>query len=183
MRKTTTIASSVALATLLIIGVGALSACRDVAQFSSHGDRFQGKVVNGRFLRTGVAENTAACLTLDTDRLQDTPGTLTTSDGRFNATPLRPIPQIWHDPLSTLDFGDGRVQNLLYAATPLAGDAGPEEAQDVFVVVSLMQQDHHVEVRILRGAPPADAGAAPAGVASAVFAVFHLEREKGPCEF
>ena len=84
---------------------------------------------------------------------------------------------------ATAAFGDGRVQNLVYAATPLIGDSGPEEAQDVFVVISLMQQDRHVEVRLLRGAPQADAGATPPGVASAVFAVFHLERERGPCEF
>ncbi len=177
MKKTRTLFASSALLAL------ALVACRDVSQFSSRGGSYQGAVVNGSFVRTGVAEDTAACLTLDPDHLQDTPGTLTTSDGRFKATPLRPIPQIWHDPLSTLDFGDGRVQNLVYAATPIVGDASPEEAQDVFVVLSLMQQDRHVEVRLLRGAPQADAGAIPAGVASPLFAVFHLERERRPCAF
>lgn len=164
---------------VITVGVG----CRDVSSFSSHGDRFRGAVVNGSFLRSGVAENTTACVTLDTDHLQDSPGTITTSDGRFQATALRPIPQIWHDPLSTLDFGDGRVQNLVYAATPLRGDSGPEEVQDIMVVISLMQQDRHVEVRLLRGAPPVDAGTTPPGVASAVFAVFHLERERGSCAF
>lgn len=179
MLKKTTTSSLLAIAA----SVGALAACRDVSNFTSHGDRFQGAVTGGNFVRSGVAENTQACLTLDTDHLQDAPGTITTSDGRFNATSLRPIPQIWHDPLSTLAFGDGRVQNLVYAATPSIGDGGPEEAQDVFVVVSLMQQDRHVEVRLLRGAPQADAGAVPAGVASTLFAVFHLERERGPCAF
>lgn len=162
-------------------GVG-LFACRDLSKFSSRGDRYQGTITNGSFVRTGVSEDTKLCLTLDTDHLQDAPGALTTSDGRFRAAPLRPIPQIWHDPLSTLDFGDGRVQNLVYAVTPLVGDGGVEEAQDVFVVLSLMQSKH-IEARLLRGAPQIDAGAPPPGVASAVFAVFHLEREEGPCAF
>ena len=187
MLKTTTTSSATQAAQVAFLGLLGLAAvvgaCRDVSQFKSHGDRYQGTVTGGNFVRSGIAENTQACLTIDTDHLQDAPGAITTSDGRFNATPLRPIPQIWHDPLSTLAFGDGRVQNLVYAATPLIGDGGPEEAQDVFVVLSLMQQDRHVEVRLLRGAPQADAGAVPAGVASTVFAVFHLERERGPCAF
>jgi hypothetical protein len=177
------IATSSGVALAALFAFSPLGACRDVSHFSSHGDRFQGEVVAGSFVRSGVAENTQACVTIDTDHLQDAPGTLTTSDGRFKSTPLRPIPQLWHDPLSTLAFGDGRVQNLVYAATPLIGDAGPEEAQDIFVVISLMQQDRHIEVRLLRGAPQTDAGATPPGVASTVFAVFHLERERGPCSF
>jgi hypothetical protein len=156
--------------------------CRDAARFSSNGDRFQGGVVKGSFVRSGVGEETRMCLTLDTDHLQDAPGVITTSDGRFTAVPLRPIPQIWHDPLSTLNFGDGRVQNLVYAASPLPGDAGDSEAQDVMVIVSLMQSDH-VEVRLLRGAPQSDAGSPPAGTSQALFAVFNLDRRPGPCAF
>ena len=122
------------------------------------------------------------CLSLDIDHLQDAPGSITTSDGRFKSTVLRPIPQIWHDPLSTLSFGDGRVQNLVYAAGPLVQDSGPEEVQDILVVISIMQTDQ-LEVRLLRGAPQADAGSPPAGVAPAIFGVFTLERRTGPCAF
>ncbi len=139
-------------------------------------------MVKGSFVRSGLGEDVRMCLTLDTDHLQDVPGTITTSDGRFHATALRPIPQIWHDPLSTLSFGDGRVQNLVYAASPIPGDAGPEEAQDVLIVISLMQTDH-VEVRLLRGAPQSDAGLPPPGTASALFGVFNLDRQSGPCAF
>lgn len=156
--------------------------CRDTSRFSSRGDRFQGEVVKGSFVRSGIAEDVKMCLTLDTDHLQDAPGTITTSDGRFQGAALRPIPQIWHDPLSTLSFGDGRVQNLVYAASPLPGDAGAEEAQDVVVVVSLMQTDL-IEVRLLRGAPQTDAGLPPPGTASALFGVFNLDRQPGPCAF
>ena len=102
--------------------------------------------------------------------LQDAPGTISTSDGRLKGVPLRPIPQIWHDPLSTLSFGDGRTQNLVYAAAP-------SDAQDLMVVVSLMQSDN-IEVRLVRGAPEADGGAG-----SSVFGVFNLEKQNGPCGF
>lgn len=169
--------TSIVLASALV-GV----ACRDVSRFSSKGDRFEGSIVKGSFVRSGVAEGVRMCLTLDTEHLQDLPGTFTTSDGRFHATALRPIPQIWHDPLSTLSFGDGRVQNLVYAASPIVGDAGEAEAQDVLVIVSLMQSDS-VEVRLVRGAPPTDAGAQPAGVAGALFGVFNLDRQAGTCAF
>ncbi len=159
-------------------------ACRDVSRFSSKGDRFEGSVVKGSFVRSGVAEDVRMCLTLDTDHLQDAPGTFTTSDGRFRGTALRPIPQIWHDPLSTLSFGDGRVQNLVYAArpSPSPGDADVADAQDVLVIVSLMQSDH-VEVRLVRGAPHTDAGAPPPGVGGALFGVFNLDRQPGPCAY
>lgn len=164
----------------LVLTTVSLAACRDVTRFSSKGDHFEGSVVKGSFVRSGVIEDSRMCLTLDTDHLQDAPGSLTTSDGRFRAAPLRPIPQIWHDPLSTLAFGDGRVQNLLYAASPSSVDAEASEAQDVMVIVSLMQTDH-IEVRLLRGAPQTDAGPPPPGVGRALFGVFTLDRAGGPC--
>jgi hypothetical protein len=155
---------------LLALLLLATCACRDNSRFSSRGDRFQGPVVKGNFVRAGFAEDVSMCLTLDTDHLQDTPGTISTSDGRLKAAPLRPIPQIWHDPLSTLSFGDGRTQNLVYAALP-------SDAQDLMVVVSLMQSDN-IEVRLVRSAPEADGGSG-----NAVFGVFNLEKQNGPCGF
>jgi hypothetical protein len=149
------------------------SACRDTARFSSRGDGFEGPVVKGSFVRSGFAEDVRMCLMLDTDHLQDTPGTITSTDGRFQHTPLRPIPQIWHDPLSTLTFGDARERNLLYMATPSDGGA-----EDVMVVLSLMQSGT-IEARLLRGAPQADAAASQA---PPVFAVFTLDRRpERPC--
>lgn len=154
----------------LLLCTLALGACRDNARFSSQGGRFEGPIAKGSFVRAGIPEGVSMCLTLDTDHLQDTPGTVSTSDGRFRGAPLRPIPQIWHDPLSTLSFGDGRIQNLVYAAAP-------DDAQDVMVVVSLMQSDA-IEVRLLRGAPGGDGGTTPA-----LFGVFTLEKQDGPCTF
>ena len=171
------------LATLVVLSsvvAPTLAGCRDVSGFNTGpNNRFEGAVVGADFVRAGVDAGTTLCLTLDTDGLQDTPGMLSTSDGRFAHTPMRPIPQIWHDPLSTLSFGDGRFQNLIYvvgAATPFPDGAGT----DVFAVVSLMQTGG-VEVRLLRGAPALPDGSPVA--ASPVFAVFSLARKDGPCAY
>ena len=148
-----------------------LTACRDVHGFSTGtGHHYEGAVVAGNFVRAGVADATRLCLTLDTDHLQDTPGSLSTSDGAFAATPLRPIPQIWHDPLSTLQFGDGRAKNLVYMLRP-AGDAGA----DVTAILSLMDSGN-VEVRLLRGAPSGSSD-------DPIFAVFALDKRDGACPF
>jgi hypothetical protein len=165
---------------LAVVGIFAVLpclACRDLSGFSTtNGDSYEGKVVSAPFVLSGLQAGTKLCLTLDTDHLQDTPGAISTNDGMFAKTPLRPIPQIWHDPLSTLSFGEGRLKNLIYVATPMGGE-------DVFVVVSLMQSGN-IEVRLLRGAPglPADAGA-PTGGAANLFALFDLPRQEGPCSF
>jgi hypothetical protein len=169
----------------LIAVAPAILGCRDVARFSSKaGDHFEGDVVKGSFVRAGLREDAKMCLVLDAGHLQDAPGTFSTSDGRFKDALLRPIPQVWHDPLSTMTFGSGRSQNLVYVATPSpSADAAPNEAQDVMVFVSLMDQGG-LEVRVVRGAPGADAGATPVPAsASPMFGVFTLDRRDGACSF
>ncbi|MBL8610331.1 MAG: hypothetical protein JNL38_23545 [Myxococcales bacterium] len=157
----------------LAVSLAALGAvqCKSVREYSTGSqERYEGGVVKGNFVRSGVGEDAKLCLTLDADRLSDAPGSVSSSDGRFKATPLRPVPQFFHDPISTLSFGEGRTRNIVYAAQ--AGDG-----QDVLAVLSLMESGD-VEVRLLRGAPGADAGPPP------VFAVFLLKREKGAaCSF
>jgi hypothetical protein len=160
---------------LVLAALAGTVGCSDVTRFSNSGDHYQGSVIAGDFVRSGWDPSASLCLVLDANHLQDAPGTITSSDGRFESTPLRPIPQIWHDPLSTLAFGEGRVQNLVYIATPLV-DA--DALGDVVAVVSLMQSNG-VEVRLFRGAPAIDAG--PGG--SNLFGVFSLTRESGPCSF
>ena len=158
----------------------AVAGCRDLSGFSTtDGESYQGVVVGAGFVLAGMAANTKLCLTIDADHLQDTPGAISTSDGTFSKTPLRPIPQIWHDPLSTLSFGEGRVKNLVYVSTWSA-------RSDVFVVVPLMQSGD-IEVRLLRSAPNLVTGS-PDGGGSAppqdnLFAVFSLQRHEGACSF
>ncbi len=158
---------------LALAAAVALSACKDVTSFNTNDDHYEGAVVASDFVRAGVDPGTRLCLTLNTDRLEQSPGVITSSDHRFNATPLRPIPQAFHDPISTLSFGDGRTRNLLYVASEADGD--------VTVVVSLMQGSD-VEVRMLRGAPPLRGDGIDAGPAvQNVFGVFELTRTKGAC--
>lgn len=160
-----------------ILAVLSALGCRDVTRFSSGNGHYEGAVVAGTFVRAGLADEVRLCLTLDADHLQDAPGFLSSSDGRFHATPLRPIPQVWHDSLATMSFGEGRVQNLMYAATPATGSE-----PDVLVLLSLMQSGA-VEARLVRGAPGATASSGPdAGdPPSNLFAVFSLDRAAGAC--
>jgi|SRR5580704_830036 hypothetical protein len=154
-------------------------ACQDLSGFSTGGGSYEGAVVPGGFVRSGVTENVRACLTLDANHFQDAPGAISTDDGLFHAVSLRPIPQIWYDPLSTFTFGEGRLKNLLYVATASTPfDDG--KSDDVFVVVSLMHSGQ-VEVRLLRGAPslPQDGAA----TSTNLFAIFTLSRQKGPCSY
>jgi len=153
-----------------LVAVLMLASCKDVSSFNTNDDHYEGAVVSSPFVRAGVDEGTRLCLTLDTDHLEDVPGAVTTSDHRFMATPLRPIPQAFHDPISTLDFGEGRTRNLMYVASEASGD--------VMVVVSLMQGGN-VEARLIRGAPNGSiaAGSTPQNV----FGVFELTRTKGAC--
>ncbi|MEO8798122.1 MAG: hypothetical protein ABI551_09575 [Polyangiaceae bacterium] len=171
MRSLIPFSAASAIAALALLAVG----CRDTAGFSSGSGHYEGAIVSGSFVRAGIADQTRACVTLDADHFQDAPGALWTDDGRFHATPLRPIPQIWHDPLSTLSFGEGRTKNLIYVVSP-SGDGGPSNA-DAFAVVSLMQTGT-IEVRLMRGAPSPDGGDA-----DDLFGVFDLESKPGPCPF
>jgi hypothetical protein len=169
------VSARVAVALLLLAG------CRDLSSFTTGSDTsFVGPVQQGDFVRAGIDPTTSACLTIDTDHLQDAPGHFSTSDGTFAMVPMRPIPQVWQDPLSTLSFGEGRLKNLIYVAT--ASKPFPDgNGNDVLLVVSLMQSGD-VEARMIRGAPgvAADGGTPPAGN---VFGVFNLTRQKMPCSY
>ena len=170
--------------TALCLGLAAipLVGCRDLSSFTTGSGSYEGPVVPASFVLTGLDAGTSLCLTLDTNHLQDNPGSVWTSDGLFTAVPLRPIPQIWQDPLSTLTFGEGRLKNLVYIAT--ATTPFPDgNGNDVLFVLSLMQSGD-VEVRMIRGAP----GLVPEGGTAAtsggnLFAVFDLTRQPGACGF
>jgi hypothetical protein len=163
-----TIRSLRAAGVVTLAALGLATGCQDLSSFStSREQQYVGCVVPADFVLAGVSSTTELCMTLDANELQTAPGTVTSSDGLFQATAMRPIPQLWNDPLSTLNFGQGRTKNLLYMATP-ASEAGA--AGDVTVVVSLMEGGN-VEARLVRGAPPGNH----------VFAVFPLTLQRGGC--
>lgn len=159
-------------ASFTVVGAAAActAGCHDVDRWSTGGGRFEGAVVSAEFVRSGVAAGTKLCLTFDSARLGDAPGTLSTSDGRFRRVTLAPVSALTHDPLSTLSFGSGRAKNFIFSARG-GSDAGSEDA---FVVVSLMESGD-AEVRLMR--PPST------DQPSGVFGVFPLERAQGPCSF
>lgn len=169
-------------------GLGALAfvfatplACHDISDFSTtSGGVYEGVITGADFVRAGLGASVRMCMTIDTSQLQTAPGSISTDDGLFEGTPLRPIPQYWQDPLSTFNFGEGRVENALYVASGNGNDAGL--AGDVFVVVSFMIAGT-IEVRLLRGAPSiASTGGSASGPPN-LFGVFSLSRNPGQCPF
>lgn len=160
----------------LALGAFAAAAlgCADTARFSNEpGESWCGTVASASFVRAGIPEGTKLRLVLDADRLQTAPGQLWTgaftNGEKFTAARLEVIPQLLHDPLSTLSFGEGRVKNALAVA-----ELG---ATQVFVVLSLLQSGE-VEVRILRGAGTSTSTPIQP---PQLFGVFRLAREKGDC--
>lgn len=146
----------------------ALAACNDVTSYSNNGDHWEGQIVQGAYLRSGLGADVTMFLEFDGSHFQDAPGAITTNDGHFHQSALRPIPQAWHDTISLMEFGDGRVKTMIYAVTP----SFPNEA-DALAVVSLMK-DSTIEVRLLRSAP---GGTMPGD--NPLFGVFRLDRKPG----
>jgi hypothetical protein len=165
------LSSSLALVAAVAMG------CKDVDEFTTKsGESYCGNVVEGPFVRSGFGPATQMRLRFDAEKQGTSPGTLSTSDGLFTDAPLRAIPQVFHDPLSTLQFGEGRRKNLVYVVDPTERSRGGA----VTSVVSLMEGGG-AEVRLLRGAR-ADAEASdPSSVQ--LFGVFPMSRQPGLCGF
>jgi len=148
-----------------------LASCKDVASYSTGPDEsYCGSVIQGPFVRKGLGPAVQMRLKFNAEALDSTPGILTTSDGLLIDAALRPIPQLFNDPLSTLQFGEGRRRNLIYVVSPAR--PGPP----LLVVLSLMESGG-AEVRLLRGDPASDGSTTDA----AIFGVFPLQRSKGVC--
>lgn len=148
----------------------ATESCQELSSYKNNGDHYEGLITQGTFVRTGFGEAVRMCLTLDTDKLQQEPGELRTSDGSFKTgAALRAVPQTFHDPVSTFNFGHGREKNYLYFTRISDGS-------DALAVLSLMKGGD-VEVRVMRGAP------GDGTAATQLFGVFPLKREPGACSF
>ena len=144
------------------------TSCKDVSDYSTAADEsYCGSVIQGPFVRTGLEPDVQMRLRFDGDALTTAPGVITTSDGLLHDDALGVVPQVFNDPLSTLQFGEGRRRNLLYTAIPHDG------TPSLLVVLSLMDSGD-VEVRLLRG-PAGDGGPAT------IFCIFPLQRRKGTC--
>jgi hypothetical protein len=154
-----------------------LAGCKDIDRFSTEpGQSYCGKIVSTCMVRRGFGESVCMRMTFDAHHVSDRPGTLSTSDGMFDKTAMRAIPQLSHDPLLTFTFGEGREKNFLFVADPARADGGPA----INVVVSLMHSGD-AEVRLIRGAAGGDE--LPCGLEGpALFGVFApLQRQEGAC--
>jgi hypothetical protein len=165
---------------LVLVAALLLAGCRDLSRYSTRpGEAYCGNVVAGGFIRTGIPASSSIRLTFDAELIDSSPGTISVSSGMFVDTPLLPIPQLVHDPLSTLSFGEGRDKNLVYVVDPADAAYGPS----VFVVLSLLR-DGDAEIRLLRGAPSLDGGPPPALDGEPLFGVFApLRKQSGSCGF
>lgn len=157
------------------------SGCRDIDRFDTgDGEAYCGSIVPAPFVFEGFPVNLRLRLTIDTDRLDSVPGVITTDDvagscapaPMFDQAELRVTPDVLHDTLSTLEFGQGRDLNVL--AWVRSGCEGP-----MLAVMSLMKNDD-VELRLLK--PPA-APASPDDDPPGGFALFQLQRQQGSCGF
>lgn len=169
-----------------VLGAG----CDDLGRFSTgEGEAYCGVVTLAGAFRTGLSPRVQMRLTLDASALDgsDSPGVLSTFEAAdetheeqrlIDNAPLRPIAALAHDPLSHLEFGDGRERNAIFAVSP----ADPE-AESMVAIVSL-QTDDAIEVRLLRPGAAEDAsGEAPPAERRAIFGMFRLTRQSNNCGF
>ncbi|WP_437958964.1 hypothetical protein WME76_04415 [Sorangium sp. So ce119] len=172
------------------IAAGGAAGCDDVSRFSTaEGESYCGAVTLGGAFRAGLSPRVQMRLSLDADALDgpEPPGALWTYEAPdaavperrlLDGAPLRPIGALAHDPLSRLEFGEGRERNAIYAVS-----ASDPEAESLLAILSL-RTDESVEVRLLRpGQAPLPSGEAPAAGQRQVFGNFRLTRRTGTCGF
>lgn len=162
--------------------------CSDWSRYSTkRGEAYCGSVTLASQFREGLSPRVQLRLTLDADALEvgEAAGRLTTHEELGDGSPprrlldhaeLRPIAPLAHDPLSRLEFGDGRERNAVYAVSP-----SDPEASALLAVVSL-KSDGQVEVRLLRPGDDPSASDVDPGRRS-IFGVFALTRQEGTCGF
>lgn len=171
-------------AALLLAAAAATLGCSTLDRFDTKdGEAYCGNLVTGTPFREGFPDNDLRLrMTLDTDQLSSTPGTLTTSVSSeepctgqpiLHAAPMRITEAMLHDPLSTFDFGMGRDHNFMAWVDSTC--SGP-----MLAVVSLLRNDD-VEVRLMKP-PPAPAATATEPPQPG-FALFPMTRRKDDCGF
>lgn len=190
---------------LVLLSFAGLS-CSDLDHFSNGAqDAYCGAITLGGSFRAGFSPRVQMRLHLDASQLDGpgSPGTLSTFEAEDGERParrllkdavLQRIPAMENDPLSQLEFGDGRLRNVVFGVTPnepsrpslpgapKSGAAEPDRPDSILAIVSFLNDDR-VEVRLLRpGAPSAGGEPVPEG-RRPLFGVFPLVRQVGKCGF
>jgi len=166
---------------------GLLVSCHSLDGFSTKpGYAYCGTIVGTQaldfqagFVPAGQPPQLEVALTLDTEKLTSIPGILTSNDANFglcSATgqalfqdaPLRAIPEVDHDALSTLTFGEGHVHDFFAWVD--------SSCQGTLVAVVSLLKNNQVELRLFKPMrnPPPDAGPAE----TPGFALFSLTAHK-----
>ncbi len=162
----------------VLIALVVLAGCTDLGEYRGS---FRGGIVGTddegcdtppcSFIRRGFAAGTTLTLDLDPAALErgsGSPGEVSTSDGRFDHTPLELIGPLEHDQLSRYDFPGGRKRNfIVFSRTVDESPARP--SRDVMMFVSLMS-DEAIEVRVIAG--PGDESRGD------LFGLFALQRQR-----
>jgi len=171
---------------LCLLGAAALLGCRDLESFDSKpGEAYCGTIIGQPGFQEGFVKlkqppDLELGLVLDVQRLTSRPGELSSNDALngmcaapgapqrlFDNAPLRAIPEVDHDVLSSLTFGEGHVHDFFaWVDSSCQGT--------MLAVVSLMKNDQ-VELRLFKPARVPQAGATPFDEPG--FAVFHLEAQ------
>jgi len=155
----------------------ALGSCHKLDGFDTRpGEAYCGAIVGKPFQAGFLPENQppelAVALTLDTSKLTSEPGILSSNTAGlcgdqplFQDAPLRAIPEVDRDAISTLSFGDGHEHDFFaWVDSTCQGT--------MLAVVSLMK-NNQVELRLFKPARLPPSGAPPAEQPG--FAVFHLQ--------
>ena len=161
---------------LLAFAGSMLSSCTDMHDFdTTSGESFCGSIVPGPFVRSGFAPGVSMRLHLHPESI-DRPGDLSTSDDQLQTATLHSLPEVQHDALDTIEMGEGRIRNMLYAVQPARGSSG-------MAIVSLVD-DGSVEVRIIRGVPSTgDTQNLTPPNGNYLFGLFLLNKQQGTCGF
>jgi len=185
MRAAPTLAAALGAAALLLAG-----GCDDLSRFSTaEGEAYCGSVALGSAFRAGLSPRVQMRLQVDATAIDgpDPPGTLSTYEAADEGRPeqrlldgakLWPIKPLAHDPMSRLEFGEGRERNAIFAVRPA------DPAAEALLAVVSFRSDDAVEVRLVRpgaGGDPSDQ--APPAARRQIFGIFRLTRRSGDCGF
>lgn len=180
-------------AALACVALGLLS-CKNLERFDTKGDAaYCGTIVAGPSFHDGFIasqqEPFLLRLTLDTSQISGVadnqvalPGRLTSNDGEsglcaehalFENSLMRTIPQVYHDSISTMSFGEGHEEDFFaWVDSTCQGT--------MLSLVSLLSSGN-VELRLFKPAPVPKDGAGPEERPG--YALFHLTRYEKGCGF
>jgi len=186
-----------ALSLPLVLSVSSALSCGDLEGFTNKpGQAYCGTIGLPVFQSGFVDEDSPStlevALTLDMDKLSTEPGVLSSKDPEgicgtpdapqvlFDNAPLRAIPELQHDVLSALTFGEGHEHDFFAWVD--------SSCQGTMVAVVSLMKNNYVELRLFK---PARAVPATAPVAEQPgFALFHLNpkqlyvpEKEGGCGF